>query len=447
MIKNIFSAILAIIVSISTYPFSFLPTKIDTDFTITGNAEYTETVDNESIILELNQKTGWFNYFGISYSSNAPVKGIISYGNGFGKVLSEEFFLEKSTDGTFYSFIDNVRNKTKARNVISIEVKSADKSELEFMLNAISTFNREIPKKEIFVSNEYLKFGINLNWGGALSYLEDLDSNVEVVKKDGKIHVDSNASQRYGAKAINKNVNLINRHDTGRLVQQSFYGVDKADGYNNGVYMGNVWSYNPVQGGNQFDDCSKLVDLRIDGNSLYVKCRPMDWACHADQITPSYMESIYALEGNKLHTSCRFVDYSGYDQPKKEQELPAFYCVEPLNNFVYCENGEPKIVKGLGFWAEEGYPKFTSSEKWSAFIGEFDDSFGIGLYVPDNDTFLAGVYDRGLTTMKDPSNDVPTSYIAVVERYKLECYVTHEYDFYIATGNTEEMRATFNAIK
>ena len=155
-----------------------------------------------------------------------------------------------------------------------------------------------------------------------MSYLEDLDSNVQAVSVDGQIKVDSNASERYNAESVNDNVNLINRNDTGRLVQQSYYGTLD---YDHGVYMDNDWRYNPVQGGNQFNDASKIVDLRVTDTEIYIKCRPLDWAKEKEYITPSYMEATYSLEDGAVHAKCRFVDFSGWVHGCKSQELPAFY--------------------------------------------------------------------------------------------------------------------------
>ena len=53
------------------------------------------------------------------------------------------------------------------------------------------------------------------------------------------------------------------------------------------------------------------------------------------------MEAWYTLENGMMRATCRFVDYSGYPSVTTTQELPAFYCVEPLNNFVYYSGGEP----------------------------------------------------------------------------------------------------------
>jgi hypothetical protein len=112
---------------------------------------------------------------------------------------------------------------------------------------------------------------------------------------------------------LTKSVNLINRNDTGRVVQQSYYGtIGENDSYECGEYMGSKWSYNPVQGGNKYNESSKLVDCRINDNSIYIKCRPLDWAKEAKYITPAYMEAEYTLINGCVKAKCRFTDFSGY---------------------------------------------------------------------------------------------------------------------------------------
>lgn len=446
--KSFFSLILAFIVSVTTFPLSFLPSKADTEFPI-ESADFEKTEKDGTLYFAVDSETAWFNFYGFKYSSDAYAKGKITYGNGFRKEISEEFFLEPAQNGEFYSFIDNFLDSKKARNVISVEVAPVGTEEFSFELLGVSVFNRKVPDIEIFIQNEGYKIGVNLDWGGALSYMEDLNSDVEAVKKDGRIYVDSNASERYGKRAVNKNVNLINRHDTGRLVQQSYYGVQESAIYENGFFSdpNAKWRYNPVQGGNKYNDSSKLVDLRVTDNSIYIKCRPMDWAKDAASITPSYMEATYEFIENTVKISCRFVDYSCYEPTKTSQELPAFYCVEPLNRFVYCgDDGELAVEPDLPFWGGPNKKKFKSSENWAAFTGEFEDSFGIGLYTAERNVFVPGVYERGNTVEKDPSVDNPTSYFAVMESRLFESCKPFEYSYYLTTGNVNEIRSNFKEI-
>ncbi len=415
-----------------------------------GKTNIEAPFSQDGIVVEFKDKNcGWFNYYAVEYTADCYVKIKLSYSAGV-KEITEEFFLEPSTDkNTFYSFVDGAMENKRGNKLESISVQSLTEGKGNVSIYNFYVYNRKVPEREVFIENENLKIGVDLLWGGALSYVEDLDSNVQAVSVDGKIKVDSNASERYGAEVVNENVNLINRNDTGRLVQQSYYGTMD---YDNGIYMDTKWHYNPVQGGNQFNEASKIVDLKVTDDSIYIKCRPLDWAKEKEFITPSYMEAIYSIENGALHGKCRFVDFSGYPENNREQEIPAFYCIEPFNNFVYYKGDKPWTGDALTsepdliFWPDAGYPNFYSKENWAAFTGEFDDSFGIGIYVPDQTKFLAGIYNREQTTNEDPSMDGSTSYIAVIKEMNFKSYDPFEYDFYLATGNSEEIRETFKGI-
>ncbi len=445
------------------YLFSFLPDRIDTDFEIgvsenelyvNGEAtDYTLTTENGVYKYTFSgDRTDVFNYFGIKYSSDAYMKGIVTYG-GKDTGITEEFFLEPSENGEFYSLIDGYLERTKMNILTSLEFYPLSSAEADFTLYGVGLFNREILGNEIYIENNEHKLGVTLDWGGALSYLEDKNSSVEAVIVDGVTKVDSNASSRYGVRARSKNVNLINVNDTGRLIQQSYYGTGDFEGYTGGVYMGNKWNYNPVQGGNQYNDAAKIVDVRISDNIIYIKCRPLDWAKEKEYITPSYMEATYSLSDGLVRAQCRFVDFSGYPTVTTTQECPAFYCVEPLNRFVYYSGNAPwtndsalSYENDLIFWPDAGYPNFSATENWAAFTGEFDDSFGIGLYVPNEASFLAGVFERGKCTTADPATESPTSYIAAVEVYEFRSFNPTSYEFYLSTGTVSEIRNNFSTV-
>lgn len=452
-ITKIFSAILAFILAVFSYPFSFLPGKAETDFSVPTEAAYAGTSEGNSTVFALEKTAKWFNYYALRYTSDAYVRGTVTLDNGLGKTVQEAFFLEPGTDAVFYSFIDGFLNGKKARNILSVQVQPADREAMHFTLSGVGMFNRAIPKQEVFLTNAFYKLGIDLGWGGALTYLEDLDSGVQTVQKDGHIYVDSDAAARYGTKSVSDHVNLINAHDAGRLVQQSYYGVVNDPGYVNGVFNDKQWHYNPVQGGNMFADRSKLVDLRITADTLYIKCRPMDWAKDAASITPSYMEAWYRFDGTLVRTDCRFVDYAGYGNvPRSTQELPAFYCVEPLNRFVYYGGDDPwndpdglAVEPELEFWAGKK-ATYDSKENWVAFTGPFEDSFGIGLYAPGRTQFKSGIFKIHETKRTDPSVDDPTCYTAVLDTWVLDSFKPFTYTFFLATGTAQQIRAQFGAL-
>ncbi len=455
-IKIIVGVSLAVIIAVlgvfTPYLLSFVTGNDDGKMVLlNGQTNIKAPFSQEGAVIEFKDKNcGWFNYYAVEYTADCYVKIKLSYSAGV-KDITEEFFLEPATDkNTFYSFVDGAMENKRGNKLESISIQSLTEGKGNVSIYNFYVYNRKVPEREIFVESENLKIGVDLLWGGALSYVEDLNSNVQAVSVDGKIKVDSNASERYGAEVVNDSVNLINRNDTGRLVQQSYYGTMD---YDNGIYMDTEWHYNPVQGGNQYNDASKIVDLKVTDNSIYIKCRPLDWAKEKEFITPSYMEATYSVENGAVHGKCRFVDFSGYPENLREQEIPAFYCIEPFNNFVYYKGDKPWTGEELTsepdliFWPDAGYPNFYSKENWAAFTGEFEDSFGIGIYVPEQTRFLAGIYNREQTTNEDPSKDGSTSYIAVIKEMNFKSYAPFEYDFYLATGNSEEIRETFKGIE
>lgn len=454
-VKIAIGVILAVIIAVfgvfSPYLLSFVTGKEDVKMVILNEkTDVKAPFSQDGAIIEFeNNNCGWFNYYAVEYTADCYVKVKLNYSAGV-KSITEDFFLEPSTEKTtFCSFVDGAMENKRGNKVESISIESLTEGKSNVTIHSFSILNKKVPDREVFVESDNLKIGVDLLWGGALSYVEDLDSNVQAVSVDGLIKVDSNAEERYNAKSVNDNVNLINRNDTGRLVQQSYYGTLD---YDHGVYMENDWKYNPVQGGNQFNDASKIVDLKITDNSIYIKCRPLDWAKEKEFITPSYMEATYSIENGAVHGKCRFVDFSGYPEAESTQEIPAFYCIEPFNNFVYYKGDNPWKNEPLTnepdliFWPDAGYPKFYNKENWAAFTGEFEDSFGIGIYVEGEEEFLSGVFEREKTTEEDPSNAGPTSYIAITKTRIFRSFEPFEYEYYLATGNANEIRETFKNI-
>lgn len=432
--------------------------KFDTDFTI-SEAESGINLNgiptaaqissgSGSVSISLNTECDSFNYYGIKYSSTTYAKGTVTYRLG-SENYSENFYLEPAENGEFFSFIDGVFDNVRSTELVSFSFVPLNAETFSLTVSGIGTFNREVPDTVTYIQNESIKIGLNMNWGGALSYYEDLDSDVQAVSDNGIIRIDSNAAERYSSEILNDSVNLINCHDTGRLVQQSYYGTRN---YDMGFFDGHYCAYNPVQGGNMYNDSSKIVDLRAEDGEIYIKCRPLDWAKEKEYITESYMEATYYLCGDTLKTSCRFVDFSGYDPATNNQELPAFYGAATMDNFVYYGGKSPwtddslSTLDGLDEYLYAHYPSVAPTECWGALTGEFDDSFSIGLYVPNCKHMLAGVFDTVTAQTENPDTSNPTSYLAGGREMLFQSFDPIEYDFYITTGTVSDIRSTFKSI-
>lgn len=420
-----------------------------------------------------------FNKYEVKYTSDAYVKAEMNLGG-----VVEEFFLEPSENGDFSGYIDGFLDGITQSSVTSITFTPLDKDYMDFALQSIDlTKADKLGDSEgmVYLSSDDYTIGIDLDWGGALSYLEDIKNDVVAAKsnenKDAPVEVglyddytgeyQVNCNEKEAKYNVERGINLINRNDTGRLVQQSYYGTGSYP-YEPGDYNGVPWNYNPVQGGNVKNEPSKIVDLKITEtdtySEIYVKCRPLDWGKNKaeygnDYITPSYMEAWYTLEDGLMRATCRFVDFSGYPSVTTTQELPAFYCVEPLNNFVYYEGGEAwsdsnnkKMVKDLEFWGDATDQNFACNENWAAFVGDGSLEYGIGLYSPEKTNFYTGVFERDSTTAIYNEDGEPidqqggTSYIAIVDSLYFQSYKPISYCYYLTTGKVDEIRNRFKPL-
>ena len=107
------------------------------------------------------------------------------------------------------------------------------------------------------------------------------------------------------------------------------------------------------------------------------------------------MEATYKFEGKLVKATCRFVDFSGYPEAESDQELPAFYCIEPFNEFVYY-GGDTNycgslIKETLVYNAEEPIQE-TEIDSYVWRYNIFDDEI---FYIKGEDTFEAWRCDSG----------------------------------------------------
>lgn len=372
----------------------------------------------------------YFNRYTFTYNASEPLLVTVNYlvmaEDGTVSTKADEFYLEAGENATFSSLLPDYFKGEYACGFDGMTLTSVKGTEASFELLGISTDRQRIyASGTYFLENDRYRLGVLLQWGGGISYIED--------KQDG--------DEGLG--------NLINRADTGRLVQQSYYGVSSSK-YHEAMYGGNVWSYNPVQGGDQYGFASRIVDIRLseDGKSLYIKCRPMDWA-QRNMPTKSYMENTYTLTDGGIVVDNRFVDFFyGMKHGKHHQELPAFYTISYLGVFHYYNGSQPwtggdyETLPNEEFWAGRGsaYHNIVkgNTETWAAWTDAA--GYGIGLYVPDIEIMLAGRH--AYNGSKDPANG-GTNYVAPLRTMEIKCFEPWEYSYVIACGSIDEMRGTF----
>ena len=369
-----------------------------------------------------------FTRFTLLYTATVPVKVWFSFTER-GKQVEEYYFLEAGKtefSGLNPSFLQG----NTARKITKLRIEPLTGESAAFSLVGLTTQRIEKPGDTVYIENSRFKLGVETEWGGAVSYLEDKSCTIPDLG------------------------NLVNKHDTGRLIQQSFYGTSGVPGeYEPGISFESKWVYNPVQGGDQFNNSSRLIDLVITENAIYIKAQPQDWSLD-NQLTPSYMENTYTLYEDRVQVDNRFTDYSGWEHPFAGQELPAFYTVSYLDTFVWY-NGEDSwkgdtlsSKNDLPFWGDfPGQCTFVLREKntetWCAWINGSDD-YGLGVYAPNIDQLKAGRfgYDGSKSDMADS-----TGYVAPVNILKLVSFKPIEYSYLLTAGSTAAIRETFTTHK
>ena len=368
-----------------------------------------------------------FNRFILSYRATAPMRFVVTYQTGSGKTVESDYYLEAG-EGEFSGLTDTYLEGKRSINLTRIVVDTCKDERASFTLLNLKTEMAEVYSDTCFIQNEKFKLGIDLGWGGTVNYLEDLTAGVEGL------------------------TNLVNKHDTGRLIQQSYYGTGAIEGvFEWGSFReSEEWPYNPVQGGDRGNVASRLVDVEVGDNYIYIKSQPMDWG-KVGYRTPSYMENKYILEEDYVRVDNRFVDFSGWEHPYEGQELPALYTVSYLDTFVWYGGRAPwtgdalSYRDDLGFWGgSQFFPLYeNNTETWCAWVNT-DIDFGIGLYVPNVDRHKAGRYEYNGTM---DANGNPTNYVAPYNTIKIVSFEALEYSYLLTTGSIEQIRETFTENK
>lgn len=367
-----------------------------------------------------------FHRVTLRYASTEPLKLTVTAKEG-GNHVTNSFFLEAAQDGSFSGIIEGYLYGGTAKKLLSLDFETCNGMAADFVLRDLQTERlSQLGDYTVYLENNRFKLGIQMLWGGTISYLEDRRGQVEGLG------------------------NLVNCHDTGRLIQQSYYGTGYIEGvYDPGVSFNTAWKYNPVQGGDQFGNGGRLIDYRLTDDSLYVKSQPCDWAQNAARL-PFYTENTYTLEEDHIRVDNRAVDFSGYEHPYESQELPAVYLVSYLDSFA-CYNGdnpwtgdELSIYPDLDFWGPRGtqiaYFKEGNTETWCAWYSS-DDDFGFGLFVPDVDSLGGGRYEEDVRSKSDM--DSSTSQVSPGNIMRMTSFEPIEFSYLITTGSVEEIRGIF----
>ena len=411
------------------------------EVTAAGGLKYTASgyskLENNSFTIRTgfkvelgDQFSAAFNRLTLCFVSSQPLNCTVTYTQD-GKTVEDLYYLEAGKQ-TFCALIKGYLSGKQATQLNSITFDTCEETDATFVLCDVKTEMYQVYSDEVYyLQNDSYKLGVRLSWGGGICYLQDLNKKINGVE------------------------NLINQADTGRLVQQSYYGTHGNGEYVDGDYNGVRWPYNPVQGGDVHGNPSRIIDIVVGKHSLYIKAQPQDWG-HDGDLTISYMENLYILEEDHIRVDNRFVDFSGWEHRYANQELPAFYTLSFFGDFTYYAGSKPwqdeelTTKKNLEFWGDAAYHddctfklRYSNTETWCAWTNRYAN-YGIGLFVPGTDVFLAGRH--AYNGSKDSLNGA-TNYVAPLCTMKIVSYEPIEYSYMMTTGSLEKIRSVFKENK
>jgi hypothetical protein len=248
-------------------------------------------------------------------------------------------------------------------------------------------------------------------------------------------------------------LNVVNWHDTGRNICQSFY--DKTPDGSYYVGIGKAWTWNPVQGGDQWGNGSQIAGSSKGATTYYCKTIPKHWAAYPQSSAPwildyCWMKQWVTLSGEVMHIRYKFRNDGGTRPSAKDQEMPAAYFIQYLSKVAYYKGGSPWTYNPANPKAGltiRNPPSGNSpeqitgvNERWVAYINTQD--WGVGMYFPE--TNIMNIFrDSG----SGGSLGTGTSHAAPIENFTVQASTTYTYDVYFFIANVGDIRNKFNDIR
>ena len=275
------------------------------------------------------------------------------------------------------------------------------------LVTAVPLLAQQTPARVEYLDNGILRVGVDLRAGAAISYLSlsGVDDNV------------------------------INIHDLGRYLQQSYYsgpcpfipdGAKQHPGWSG-------WCWNPIQAGDVFGNPARTLSVRNTGTRLIARSIPKQWAL--DNIEGECLfETEITLDQNRVHLRLRLEndrpDENTY--PAVHQELPAVYTIGRLHR-LFTYTGDTPFSNAPVTQIQNSGPPWTywnSTECWTALVDESD--WGLGVFHPKALLTVGGF--SGTPGIGGPT-DNPTGYFAPIHTEVLDHNIHYEYEVTMILGD------------
>lgn len=267
------------------------------------------------------------------------------------------------------------------------------------------------PPKRLFISNDKVKLGIDLNMGGAINYLSEAGSTQ----------------------------NMINNYDLGRQLGTSIYArpIPYSQNGKDPVYPWRGLGWNPVQTGDYYNHPARIVSYQQTQNQLYVKTVPLIWPLF-DEPAECVMEQWVELQGNTAHVRCRItvnrVDTTQYEA--QTQETPLVNLNAPWYRLVSYTGLEPFTnAPPTEDTNVEATPRY-GTENWVAILNE--QGRGLGLYKPNEFRFQTNGYPG--TPKTGGEYDLASYYMNCNAFLVIDHNGQYDYEYTLVIGSLADIR-------
>ncbi|TWU37431.1 hypothetical protein [Novipirellula artificiosorum] len=242
--------------------------------------------------------------------------------------------------------------------------------------------------------------------------------------------------------------NVVNIHDPGRLIQQSYYAGKSLDRTADGQSKDwSPWSWNPIQGGGVSSWARVIRFERVDDATLFGETIPKLWDM-PDEEANAVMRQWTSFEPgtertivvrNRIECNREVSDAWG-KALLRPQEVPACYFTRDFDQF--------RSYLGGGKWRTEetsiGPPWRKATPPLNAMACFNDLGQGIAIYSPTANS----IWNYG-PHVNASSNDPyagPCIHVAPISRVRLGPQSTYEYRYWITVGNEEQIAASLDRL-
>lgn len=248
-----------------------------------------------------------------------------------------------------------------------------------------------------YLDNGVVRVGANLSWGGAITEVS------------------------HGGH------NMIDEHDTGRLLQASLYDDGETyAGFDN-------WGWNAVQGGDKHNHGSTVSEYTNNGTTIYTKTDMLEWnpdgkggGVLSGVSAGATLEQWISLDPaipERVSVRYRVTTDQGRTG---NHELPALFTADWLPNLVTYQGNNPWSYQPLTTLSVPEHPALAEIhdlfEYWAAWTN--DSGFGLAISFPQHNRGTSANANRsdrafnyfrpGITDTVGPNNPIDITYDIII---------------------------------